>query len=71
MVSRGRWFGVLVGGVDNVDTLVRKHPDDSIECVSGKVARIDGHSDVTQGHCSVLSRPGDQIGYLVGLPRRR
>ena len=70
MVSRGRGFGVLVSDVDDVNALVREHPHDTVERVSGKLACIDGHSDVTERHCSVLSGPGYQISYLVGLPRR-
>ena len=70
MVSRGRGFGVLMSDVDDVNTLVREHAHNTVERVSGKVARIDGHSDVTEGHRSMLSGPGYQIGYLVGLPRR-
>jgi hypothetical protein len=69
VVSRGRGLGVLVSDVNNVNALVREHPHDAVERMSGKLARIDGHSDVTEGHRSVLSGPGYQISYLVGLPR--
>jgi len=59
-----------VGDVDNIDAFVREHPHDAVESVSRKIARVDGHSDVSEGHCSVLPGPGYQVSYLVGLSRR-
>src|SRR5215471_4265474 len=70
LVTLGRRPRILVCDVDNVDALVREHPHDAVDRVSGKIARVDGHRDVSEGHCSVLPGPGYQVSYLVGLSRR-
>ena len=70
LVACRRGFRVLMGNVEDINALIREHPHDAVECLGGKVAGVDGHGDIAEGHRTVLPGPGDQVSNLVGLPRR-